>query len=434
MWYTGYDSSGVARIGYATSPDGVTWTKYGSNPVLDVGASGSWEDEDVSWPTVIKESGTYHLWYTGYDGMTARIGHATSSNGTSWTKDTANPVLDIGPPGDWDWLDVYGPSVVKVGGEYMLWYSGETLPQAWQTGYATSSNGSDWTRGEMLIPEGAPGTFDVNSADYASVVVDGAAFKVWYSGVNDSGIYNIGYATAEVCDEASPAPPVPPVYLPIVMKGAGAQPSCPPYYTDDFSDPDSGWPIGDDSNFTFGYISSQYRIQVKNPPGGLQVTPGAKATDFAAAVSARRTSGTYGAYGIHFGINEDWSEYYEVVIDANYYSIWRYDGTWTPLRDWTTSGHINTGTSWNRLKVIRDGADIAVYVNNQHLTTVSDSSFTGLRRIGLYAGSYRAFDARFDDFSLYPASCGADAAAVGFEMGEPGIHEAPMPPGLDPSP
>jgi uncharacterized repeat protein (TIGR01451 family) len=434
MWYTGRDSSGVRRIGYATSPDGVTWTKDGSNPVLDVGASGSWEDEDVSGPTVIKEGGTYHLWYTGDDGITPRIGHATSSDGIHWTKDSANPVLDIGPPGDWDWLYVYGPNVVAYGGTYLLWYSGGTLPSAWQTGYALSSNGSSWTRGEMLIPEGAPGTFDAHSADYPSVIVDGTGFKVWYSGLNDGGTYNIGYATGEICSGPSPEPPANPIYLPIVMRGWNPQYPCPAYYTDDFSDPDSGWPVGEDSKYAYGYISGQYQIRVKSPPGGFQVTPGAKATDFAAAVSARRTSGTYGAYGIHFGINEDWSQYYEVVIDANYYSIWRYDGTWTPLRDWTTSGYINTGTSWNRLKVIRDGANIAVYVNNKHLATVTDSSFTGLRRIGLYAGSGSALDARFDDFSLYPASCGPSAAGVGFEMGEPGIHEMPMAPGLDQSP
>ena len=77
---------------------------------------------------MIKEGSTYHLWYTGNDGMTLRIGHATSSDGINWTKDPANPVLDIGSPGAWDWLNVYGPSVVKVGAEYKLWYSGETLP------------------------------------------------------------------------------------------------------------------------------------------------------------------------------------------------------------------------------------------------------------------------------------------------------------------
>jgi len=436
MWYTGYDSSGVARIGYATSPDGVTWTKYGSNPVLDVGAAGSWEDEDVSWPTVIKEGGTYHIWYTGYDGMTARIGHATSSNGTSWTKDTANPVLDVGPPGDWDWLDVYGPSVVKVGGEYMLWYSGETLPQAWQTGYALSPNGSDWTRQEMLIPEGASDTFDSNSADYPSVIVDGAGFKVWYSGLNDDYTYSIGYATAEICSEAGTVPPANPIYLPIVMRNFNPRYPCPAYYTDDFSDPDSGWPVDDDTNRRYAYTGGQYQIWVKNPSQGWLVTPGAKATDFTAAVSARRASGSSGGYGIVFGLNEDWSEYYEFDIGPNNYSIWRYDGSWTALRGWTASSAIGTGTSWNRLKVIRNGANITVYVNNQYLTTVTDSSFTGLRRIGLlaYSPSSGSLDARFDDFSLYPASCGADAAGVSFEMGEPGTHGASMPPGLDPSP
>ena len=32
----------------------------------------------------------------------ARIGHATSPDGITWTKDTNNPVLDVGPDGNWD--------------------------------------------------------------------------------------------------------------------------------------------------------------------------------------------------------------------------------------------------------------------------------------------------------------------------------------------
>jgi uncharacterized repeat protein (TIGR01451 family) len=429
MWYTGYNSEWVARIGYATSPDGVNWTKSGV--VLDVGTSGSWEDEDVGEATVIKDGGTYHTWYTGRDGMTSRIGYATSSDGINWTKDSANPVLDVGPPGAWDWLQVYGSSVVKVGGEYNLWYSGETLPPAWQTGYVTSTNGSDWTRGEMLIPEGAPGTFDFNSADYPSVIVDGAQFKIWYSGY-DGDTYSIGYATAEFCGAGAVTPN--PVYLPIVLRGFNPQHPCPAYYTDDFSDPDSGWPVRDDSNVRIGYTGGQYQIWLKNSLG-WSVTPGAKATDFTAAVSARRTSGSYGAYGILFGLNEGWNEFYEFDIDANYYSIWRYDGSWTPLRNWTSSGHIKTGTSWNRLKVIREGANISLYVNNQYLTTVTDGSFTGLRRIGLTVGSSSVgLDTRFDNFSLYPASCGVDAAGASFEMGEPEAHQGLVSPGLDQAP
>ena len=286
----------------------------------------------------------------------------------------------------------------------------------------------------MLIPEGSSSAFDAASADYPSVMVDGDKFKVWYSGLNNSGHYTVGYATAELCSGAG-APSSHPIYLPIVVKSP--QVSCSAYYTDNFSDPTSGWPVDDDSNRKYAYTSGQYQIQVKHPADGWWATPGAKATDFTASVSARRTSGTLGAYGIVFGINEDvsGSQFYEFIVEDTHYSIWKYDrGSWTALQDWTASSHINTGTNWNRLKVIRNGASIAVYANNQLLATVSDSSFSGLRRIGLVAYSPAAsgLDARFDDFSLYPASCGPGATRVGHEMGEPGGYAAPVPPALAP--
>lgn len=431
MWYTGFDSSGIGRIGYATSPDGVAWTKYGGNPVLDIGPAGSWEDTDVLGPTVLKEGSVYHLWYDGNDGAgqsAHRIGHATSTDGATWSKDPANPVLDLGPPGGWDWLSVYSPYVVKLGTQYMLWYSGKTLPLAWQTGYALSNDATNWTRQQMLISEGAPGAFDDASADYPSVIVEGSSFKIWYSGLKDGGSYTIGFATAEICNTASLANSV---YLPAILKSSGG--SCPAYYTDDFSNPGSGWSVSDNSQRKFGYVGGQYQIWVKVPFTGWSVTPGAKATDFTASVSARRASGNTGGYGIIFGINEDWSEWYEFDIGPNNYSIWKYNnGIWTALRNWTSSPYVKTGTNWNRLKVIRGGSSISVYVNNQLLATLTDGSFTGLRRIGLTAGSSSVGnDTRFDNLSLYPASCGVGAAETGFEMGEPGVYEAPAPPGLE---
>jgi len=427
IWYTGFNSSGVGRIGYATSPNGINWTKYGGNPVLDVGVSGSWEDADVMFPSVLKQGNTYHMWYEGNDGSgqsTHRIGHATSSDGISWAKDLANPVLDVGPPGDWDWLDTYGPNVIRHNNNFILWYSGRTLPEAWQTGYALSSDGVNWTRQKMLIPEGAPGAFDQASADYASVIADGANFRIWYSGHNGTH-YAIGYASAQVCGAAGPAAFV---YLPLVRKSNTT--SCPAYYTDNFSDPGSGWPVSDDNNRRFAYLNGQYQIWVKKPASGWFVSPGAKATDFTASVSARRASGSGGAYALQFGLNEDWSQFYEFAIEGNRYSIWRYSsGSWTPLRNWTSSPAIATGTNWNRLKVIRQGSSISVYVNNQFLATVTDGAFSGFRRIGLasYSPGSGGLDARFDNFSLYPASCGVGAAELNFEMGQPEIHEAPGP-------
>jgi uncharacterized repeat protein (TIGR01451 family) len=432
MWYRGRDTNGIGRIGYATSPDGITWTKSGNNPVLNVGSPGSWDGNEVTEPSVIKVSNTYHLWYVGNDGVTLRIGQATSADGIYWVKDAANPVLDLGGSGSWDWLNVYSPSVVKVGDEYKLWYSGGTLPAAYQTGYATSRDGSTWIRQQKLIAEGPLNTFDVYSADYPAVIVDSPGYKVWYSGVNSAGTYNIGYATVGVCGANPPATISSRVYLPIIIKG----PSCQAYYSDSFSDSTSGWPISDDSYRRYAYTNGEYQILVKNQNAAWFVTPGAKVTDFTASVSARRASGTSGAYGILFGINEGWNEFYVVLIDANNYSVWRYNSGWSALKDWTSSPYIATGTNWNRLKVVRSGATISFYVNNHVLTTLSDSSFTGLRRIGLAAESDNTvLDARFDDFSLYPASCGASAYAVSsaagqFEIGQPEARQLPLPPRL----
>ncbi len=398
MWYTGYDSNWVGRIGYATSPDGVNWTKYGGNPVLNVGASDSWEDEDVAGPAVLEDGGIYHMWYAAYDGIASRIGHATSANGTSWTRDPANPVLDIGPSGNWDWLNVYYPNAVKVGDEYQLWYSGSTLPSAWQSGYATSADGSNWTRQQMIIPQGPVAAFDDDSADYVSVLVEGTTTRIWYSG-HDGDKYTIGYASAAVCDQN--------VYLPSVTTSGS---SCTPYYVDDFSDSSSGWPISDNNDRAYGYIGDQYEIFLKNPGWGWVVTPGASATDFSAQVTARRLNGSSGGYGLVFAISEGWDDYYLFLIDLDQYSIWRLqNGSWFEIKSGTQSSYINTGTSWNKLKVVRDGNAIIVYINDHRIGDFFDNNITGLGRIGLHADSWSAGSsqkARFDDFSLSTAACG----------------------------
>jgi sucrose-6-phosphate hydrolase SacC (GH32 family) len=59
LWYTGYnpDRSGTKYLGYATSPDGLKWTRYGNNPVFDE----SWT-EDMQ---VVKHGDTYYMFAEG---------------------------------------------------------------------------------------------------------------------------------------------------------------------------------------------------------------------------------------------------------------------------------------------------------------------------------------------------------------------------------
>ncbi|MFQ6673907.1 MAG: FlgD immunoglobulin-like domain containing protein, partial [Fidelibacterota bacterium] len=83
MWYSGGDLL-TKRIGYATSPDGVAWTKDTLNPILDVGPSGSWDDYYVGHCSVVFDTATstYKMWYTGGDGAlpnaNSAIGYAES--------------------------------------------------------------------------------------------------------------------------------------------------------------------------------------------------------------------------------------------------------------------------------------------------------------------------------------------------------------------
>jgi predicted GH43/DUF377 family glycosyl hydrolase len=89
LLYRAQDSAGCSRIGIAMSVDGIHFIK-GATPVL-------FPDNDAykkyEWPggcedprLVQDSSGTYYLTYTAYDGKTARLMVATSSDLYHWKK------------------------------------------------------------------------------------------------------------------------------------------------------------------------------------------------------------------------------------------------------------------------------------------------------------------------------------------------------------
>ncbi len=148
MWFQGYGGTGTSYVtGYATSPDGITWTKIDSvNPVLDVGPAGSWDDVKAMNVSVLYDSTSYKMWYNGYDGTTSGIGYATSPDGMNWTKiDSVNPVFGEGSAGAWDDDGVATPVVIFADTSYMLWYSGGDGTNR-RIGLATSNDGAHWTK------------------------------------------------------------------------------------------------------------------------------------------------------------------------------------------------------------------------------------------------------------------------------------------------
>jgi hypothetical protein len=141
MWYEAWDGiiSDQVRIGHATSshPDS-TWTKDPNNPVLR-NEIGRWDYPRVEFPNVIYDGDTYHMWYSGGELFAWRIGYATSLDGSSWTKDQGNPVLDLGSAGSWDNIFVGACSVIdSEASTYKMWYTGGNGVWDGKIGYATS--------------------------------------------------------------------------------------------------------------------------------------------------------------------------------------------------------------------------------------------------------------------------------------------------------
>lgn len=107
MWYSGSASGapGKYSIGYAYSSDGISWTKYASNPVVSPGSSGTWEDEGVLFPVVWRTSSSSWTLFYGGRSVTGspsdyKIGRATFSTPEStYSKGGGNPIIS---PSSWN--------------------------------------------------------------------------------------------------------------------------------------------------------------------------------------------------------------------------------------------------------------------------------------------------------------------------------------------
>ncbi|MBU1078260.1 MAG: gliding motility-associated C-terminal domain-containing protein [Spirochaetes bacterium] len=206
MWYFG--ESGVTyRIGYAYSYDGINWIKVTGpktgGSVIDIG-SPAFVSSDAYYPSIIKDGSLYKMWFSGQDGVSFRIGYAFSTNGIDWTvysnaSKTKGCVLDIGSPA-FAKVSVSYHSVMKDGSLYKMWFTGIDDNSTNRIGYATSSDGIDWTvysnslkiKG-CVIREGSP-AFAATHVYSPSVIKDGFLYKMWFTGNNIILGKSIGYA------------------------------------------------------------------------------------------------------------------------------------------------------------------------------------------------------------------------------------------------
>jgi hypothetical protein len=132
-------------VGYAVSPDGMTWTRAGPQPVF-TSESIHWKSMpgNIQANSVLVEDGIWVLYFTASDAvdrLTGVVGRATSSSPAGpWTVDS-EPVLRPGEFSEWDGGAIGHVDVIRTDKGYVMYYS--STPGI---GMASSPDGIKWTK------------------------------------------------------------------------------------------------------------------------------------------------------------------------------------------------------------------------------------------------------------------------------------------------
>jgi tetratricopeptide (TPR) repeat protein/Tol biopolymer transport system component len=165
-------------------------------------------------------------------------------------------------------------------------------------------------------------------------------------------------------------------------------PAFPLAWQDDFSTPEGGWGEASDLQSVKKYENGRYHISVNASELFIWSTAGQDLADFMAEIEATQISGPNdNGYGLLFRFQDEQHFYrFDISGDGFYLLSKRSGNQWVTLVDWTESPFIHKGQATNRLKVICQGSQISLYVNDHHLTDFSDVSYSH-GDIGLFAGT-----------------------------------------------
>jgi len=178
-WYESGPRDHLA-IGLARSPDARTWRRH-PTPVLEPGPRGSFDEYAAADPIVLRLGDSFYMYYLGQDrARRQRIGLARSPDGVRWTKLRTNPVLELGPDGAFDEDGLGEPAVWQSHGHYWMLYTGRDRKEFRRLGLARSTDGVQWQK----LPGSFSGAEPWNSKVLCdpSVLVEGDTIRVWFGG------------------------------------------------------------------------------------------------------------------------------------------------------------------------------------------------------------------------------------------------------------
>ena len=183
MWYQA-GPMGKTRIGFARSKDGKTWTKHPA-PVVDFGPRGAWDEISLGDVDVYAGAdGAFYLYYLGEDrARRQRLGVARSTDGVRWEKLRTNPVLELGKIGAFDEQGLGEPNVWRMSdGEYWMIYTGRNRAEIRRMGLARSADGVRWEKVSDPVIAGQSWWNNKVVCDASVLAKEDSPVRVWYGG------------------------------------------------------------------------------------------------------------------------------------------------------------------------------------------------------------------------------------------------------------
>src|SRR5437867_4639148 len=150
--------------------------------MLGRGAPGDFDSVELAGPSVLFDQGIYRMWYFGSPGGTWSVGYADSPDGRVWTKRG----VVVSPSLPTDAASVAYSEVVKVGSQYRMYYSGSD-GSTYRIHLATSTDGLVWAKQGVVLDVGPPGSGEDRNVYKPSVVVRSGLHSMWYGGQPSSG-------------------------------------------------------------------------------------------------------------------------------------------------------------------------------------------------------------------------------------------------------
>jgi tRNA A-37 threonylcarbamoyl transferase component Bud32 len=178
-----------------------------------------------------------------------------------------------------------------------------------------------------------------------------------------------------------------------------------PWYEEDFSAPDAEWEISESAEASYRVDGEAYSIEVTKEHWIAWHTIGQELQDFEIELDVSLVEGDpANDAGLLFRF-QDADNYYEVDIDGEgRFAVGKeVNNEWTQLVEWTYDPDIHPFGQANRVRLVAQGNQFTLYVNNEFSTYFEDDSFAS-GGIGPVVTAYDQPPARatFDNIRIWP--------------------------------